>query len=245
LVCAIITVCHFAVVLYIQIQQDSYKTFQGGWFMRRIKSPLIVALLLAFCTTLITPAAPAYAFSVSDLLGQTSAVEKASSGNGIFVILVGLLFGKLFSNLTSGNNNTNSVTPNDVLGASVASSTTGAKLINTAKNYMGVPYVWGGETPSGFDCSGFTQYVMKQNGITIPRTAAEQYATGTPVDKSNLRIGDLVFFTTYKAGASHVGFYMGDGNFIHASSAAAKVTISALSDAYYTQHYIGARRYIN
>jgi cell wall-associated NlpC family hydrolase len=67
---------------------------------------------------------------------------------------------------------------------------------------------------------------------------------GTPVDKKDLQVGDLVFFTTYKPGASHVGFYMGNDKFIHASSAVQKVTINSLSEDYYTQHYIGARRYI-
>lgn len=120
----------------------------------------------------------------------------------------------------------------------------GTAIIATAKQYMNTPYVWGGSSPSGFDCSGFTSYVMAQNGITIPRTAALQFGSGTPVDKTNLKTGDLVFFTTYTAGASHVGFYLGDGNFIHSSSAAGKVTISSLSSTYYTEHYIGARRYI-
>ena len=85
---------------------------------------------------------------------------------------------------------------------------------------------------------------MKENGITIPRTAAEQYEVGTVIDKANLQVGDLVFFTTYKPGASHVGFYMGNRQFIHASSVAKQVTISSLDDTYYTEHYIGARRYI-
>ena len=85
---------------------------------------------------------------------------------------------------------------------------------------------------------------MKENGINLPRTAAEQFAVGTPVNKTNLQAGDLVFFTTYKPGASHVGFYMGNGKFIHASSAAKQVTISELADEYYTSHYIGARRYV-
>lgn len=116
-------------------------------------------------------------------------------------------------------------------------------VINTAKQFLGVPYVWGGSSPSGFDCSGFTTYVMAKNGITIPRTAALQFGTGTPVDKANLKIGDLVFFTTYAPGASHVGFYLGNGEFIHASSAAAKVTISSMNTTYYTSRYVGAKRY--
>ena len=122
-----------------------------------------------------------------------------------------------------------------------ASSSKASAVIATAKNYMGVPYVWGGESPSGFDCSGFTQYVLKKNGISIPRVTADQYGTGASVSKSNLRVGDLVFFTTYKAGPSHVGFYMGGGNFIHASSSKG-VTISSLDSSYYSGRYIGARR---
>jgi cell wall-associated NlpC family hydrolase len=229
-----------------------------------------VALLLALSTTIATPAVPAYAFSVNDLLSQTASSDSSSSGsssssgNGLMNILMGLLLGKLFSNMSSTGSSTSAPTSpvsiTKVLGlpdlstssntgaatgsASTQATATGNALIDTAKKYMGVPYVWGGTTTDGFDCSGFTQYVMKQNGITIPRTAAEQYATGTAVDKSNLRVGDLVFFTTYKEGASHVGFYMGDGKFIHASSANEQVTISNLGDTYYTEHYIGSRRYI-
>ncbi len=222
-----------------------------------------VALLLAITTTIATPAVPAYAFSVNDLLSQTAATgsssgtssSNSSSGNSFMNILMGLLLGKLFNNMSSTGSSNAAAPPvsiNKIAGlpdtstgtASAQATATGNALITTAKKYMGVPYVWGGTTTEGFDCSGFTQYVMKQNGITIPRTAAEQYATGTSVDKSQLRVGDLVFFTTYKEGASHVGFYMGDGKFIHASSANEQVTISNLGDTYYVEHYIGARRYI-
>ena len=120
-----------------------------------------------------------------------------------------------------------------------------AAVVNTAQQYLGIPYVWGGETPgTGFDCSGFTSYVLAQNGITIPRTAALQFGSGTPVTRSDFQIGDLVFFTTYTAGASHTGIYLGDGNFIHASSAAGKVTISNLnSSTYYSARFLGGRRY--
>jgi len=128
-------------------------------------------------------------------------------------------------------------------GTTSYSNSRATAVINTAKSFIGVPYVWGGATPSGFDCSGFTQYVLAKNGISVPRTAAEQYNAGISVSKSDLRVGDLVFFTTYKAGPSHLGFYIGDGNFIHASSSKG-VTISSLSNVYYSEHYIGARRVI-
>ena len=216
-----------------------------------------IALLLAFTTTLAAPAAPAYAFSLTDLTSQTS-TSSSSGGNGFMNILLGLLLGKMFSNTTGSSATAEPVNPVDTISKALGltgisknspvnepNSATASAVITSAKQYMGVPYVWGGSTPSGFDCSGFTQYVMKQNGITIPRTAAEQFATGTAVDKSALKIGDLVFFTTYKAGASHVGFYMGNGQFIHASSAGSKVTISSLDEKYYTEKYIGARRYIS
>lgn len=122
-----------------------------------------------------------------------------------------------------------------------AASSKASAVIATAKSYMGVPYVWGGESPSGFDCSGFTQYVLKKNGVSIPRVTADQFGAGVSVSKSNLRVGDLVFFTTYKQGPSHVGFYMGGGQFIHASSSKG-VTISSLNSSYYSDRYVGARR---
>lgn len=116
------------------------------------------------------------------------------------------------------------------------------QIISTAKRYIGVPYVWGGSSPSGFDCSGFTQYVFKQHGITIPRTTTEQYKLGSYVSKSNLLPGDLVFLqNTYREGISHVGIYVGDGKMIHASSSKG-VVISDLSTSYYVKHYYGARR---
>lgn len=116
------------------------------------------------------------------------------------------------------------------------------KIIASAKQYMGVPYVWGGTSPKGFDCSGLVYYVFKQHGITLNRTAETQYQHGVYVSKSNLKPGDLVFFqNTYKAGISHVGIYIGNGQFIHASSSQG-VTISYLSNSYWASHYYGARR---
>lgn len=123
-----------------------------------------------------------------------------------------------------------------------SSSSQADAIIATAKQYIGVPYLWAGSSPSGFDCSGFVQYVFKAHGISLNRTAATQYKHGSYVSKSNLQAGDLVFFqNTYKAGISHVGIYIGDGKFIHASSSKG-VVISNLSSSYYVSHYYGARR---
>ena len=115
------------------------------------------------------------------------------------------------------------------------------RIISTSMDYIGVPYVFGGTSPYGFDCSGYVQYVFAKAGISLPRTADVQYEVGTPISTTELVPGDLVFFSTYTYGASHVGIYVGDGNFIHASSSQG-VTISSLSSAYYSSHYIGSRR---
>jgi cell wall-associated NlpC family hydrolase len=122
----------------------------------------------------------------------------------------------------------------------------GDRLIKRAKAMEGTPYVWGGESDDGVDCSGLIYKVLLDEGAdasSLPRRASTQMAgLGQPVDKEDLLPGDLVFFTTYKAGASHVGIYLGDGDFIHASSAQSKVTVSNLSEGYYKQRFVGARR---
>lgn len=217
--------------------------------MNNRRTAITLIILINFCITLIMPTTAVMAASpLENILNQTTSSNNGSSSSNFLNTLLGMLLGNLLGKTNPIPNSTDtikSIVPTSSDNQMTTSSQKGDALIATAKTFMGSPYVWGGETTAGFDCSSFTQYVMKQNGITIPRTAAEQYAVGTAVDKSNLQVGDLVFFTTYKPGASHVGFYMGNNQFIHDSSAAKQVTISSLDEKFYTEHYIGARRYIN
>ncbi|TGE31821.1 peptidoglycan endopeptidase [Desulfosporosinus sp. Sb-LF] len=116
-------------------------------------------------------------------------------------------------------------------------------IVDRALSLQGTPYVFGGTTRSGFDCSSFTKYVYASSGISLPRTSYAQFASGVAVGRDNLQPGDLVFFTTYTTGASHVGIYMGGGRFVHASNPSSGVTTSSLSDSFYSSRYLGARRY--
>lgn len=113
------------------------------------------------------------------------------------------------------------------------------RLVQEALRYQGVPYYFGGTTPNGFDCSGFTRYVYAQVGITLPRMADSQYYDLPEV--SELQVGDLVFFETYEPGPSHVGIYIGNRQFVNASSSRG-VVVDSLDSGYWSARYIGARR---
>ena len=124
------------------------------------------------------------------------------------------------------------------------SGSDGDLIISIGKKYLGTPYVFGGTTPDGFDCSGFVQYIFKQVGYNVPRLADEQYLLGNSAKVSQLDEGDLVFFETYMEGPSHVGIYVGNGQFLHVSSSRG-VKIDSLDNEYWSPRFIGARKIIS
>ncbi|UTR12573.1 NlpC/P60 family protein [Evansella sp. LMS18] len=147
--------------------------------------------------------------------------------------------------LSSSNGGTQTATRTTSTASSTASSSSSATsssasgVISTARSLIGSSYVWGGTTPSGFDCSGFIQYSFAQNGTSLPRTVAQMWSAGTSV--SNPQAGDLVFFET-RTGPSHAGIYLGNNQFIHAGSSTG-VTISDMNSSYWGPRYLGAKRF--
>lgn len=130
-----------------------------------------------------------------------------------------------------------------ILPFSTALAATPQEVVNIAKQYIGAPYKYGGTTPSGFDCSGFVIYVFNKVGIQLPRTSADQYTVGTAVSKANLEPGDMVFFekTMSKSGVTHAGIYVGNNQFISATSSSG-IKVDSLSSSYWGPKYVGAKR---
>jgi len=132
---------------------------------------------------------------------------------------------------------TNSAPASDVPDGAAPPPTHGG-VVGIAMQYLGTPYVWGGASPSGFDCSGFVMYVFAQIGVSLPHNAAMMYGYGTPVSRTQLAPGDLVFFN----GLGHMGIYIGGGQFIHSPHTGDVVKISSLGESWYSSTYVGARR---
>ena len=118
------------------------------------------------------------------------------------------------------------------------------RIVETALALQGAPYRNGGTDPSGFDCSGFVEYVFAQNGVALPRDVQQQWSVGRPVSRPDLRPGDLVFFSVTGRGASHVGIAAGSGTFVHAPSSRGRVRTEQLNAPYWSRRFVGARRIV-
>lgn len=219
--------------------------------MKKLKTKLYVVFAVMMLTTAIF-SAPAHAEYYSDYTTLYAGMKSSEVTNlqndlkslGYFNYSPTGYFGSITKQAVINFQTNNGLSPDGIVGHNTARKIKVNQVLKTAKDNLGVPYLWGGTSPAGFDCSGFTSYVLLKNGITVPRSAALQYDSGIAVSKSNLKPGDLVFFTTYKPGPSHVGIYLGNNQFIHASSGAGKITISDLNNTYFAPRYIGARRII-
>ena len=130
-----------------------------------------------------------------------------------------------------------SAAPSDAPGSQPASA-----VLETALSYRGVPYRNGGSDPSGFDCSGFVQWVFAQHGLRLPREVHDQYQFGRSIDRDDVQPGDLVFFETVSRGASHVGIALGGNEFVHAPSSRGVVRVENYTSDYWKQRFVGARR---
>ncbi|KHF38710.1 C40 family peptidase [Halalkalibacter okhensis] len=150
---------------------------------------------------------------------------------------------KSSSNNTSSSNASKESSSKDKSSSASGSNNNSAALVTNlvaeAANHIGVPYQWGGQSTAGFDCSGFTQFVFSQQGISIPRTVAQQWNAGKAVSKPS--VGDMVFFETYTSGPSHNGIYIGNNQFVHSGSSTG-VTITSMDNPYWKERYLGAKR---
>ena len=167
--------------------------------------------------------------------------------NGWYQVKAGNITGYVSGDYVTVSDEGNTTAPLVKETPLISASFTGMDIVNKAKEYIGVPYLWGGFTPMGFDCSGLVQYVYKQFGINLERTTYYQVHQGQIVEKSNLREGDLIFFTTNDDDPndiSHVGIYVGNDMFIQSPKPGDTVRISNLNSAYYTNRYYVAKRII-
>ena len=123
-----------------------------------------------------------------------------------------------------------------------ADNATAQRAADYAQNMIGKPYRYGGNSPTGFDCSGLVQYSYSRAGLPIPRTTKSQRESSAAVGSESLRAGDLIFFDQEGRKSSHVGIYIGDGRFVHAPSSGKQVRVDTLDTKYWKKHYVGARR---
>ena len=165
---------------------------------------------------------------------------------GNYTIDLELNFKNIMNEVTAGQDEqteNNSSSSSSSSSSNSSSNSTGEKLVNLAKSKLGCKYVYGATGPNTFDCSGLTQWCHKQLGITIPRTSLDQSKSGKAVNKSDLQLGDLIFWKTTSAEVGHVGMYVGNNQFIHAPNKSKPVKYDSLDNSYYKSRYVRSRRY--
>ena len=116
------------------------------------------------------------------------------------------------------------------------------RVVESAKRFLGVPYLWGGTTPLGFDCSGLVQLAFRLNGVDLPRDADQQFQVGCSIGVNDLEPADLLFFSNKSSGITHVGIFVGDGQFLHSSGRARGVTVTPFIDRFFQSIFVEARR---
>jgi cell wall-associated NlpC family hydrolase len=186
-------------------------------------------------------------YKVATVARYGSKLPIISYTNGWYNVKVGNVTGYISSDYVSVTDESQISTPIVRETALVESNYTGEDIVAKAKEYLGVPYLWGGFTPVGFDCSGIVQYVYKQLGISLERTTYYQVHQGVVVGRNELKPGDLIFFTTNDddpTDISHVGIYTGNDMFIQAPKPGESVRISNLNSAFYSNRYYVAKRII-
>ena len=186
------------------------------------------------------------AYRVGDQGAEIAELQGKLVGLGYDVMADGA-FGPAMADAIKDFQKSHGMKADGMIGPATYSALLGKEMpdITRGMNYVAgriiTNYVFGGTSPYGFDCSGYVQYVFANAGISLPRTADVQYEVGMPISTTELVAGDLVFFSTYTYGASHVGIYLGDNSFIHASSSRG-ISVDSLGSSYWSSHYIGARR---
>lgn len=194
--------------------------FTNGWY--KVKYDNTIGYVRSDLLTLLEkPAANKGTVAPARLPSDDSSSGSGSSGSS-----------------SSGGNSSSGSSSSD---GNSSSGSIGQQIATYAQSFVGYPYVYGGSSPSGFDCSGFMQYVFGQFGYSINRTATAQLQNGYYVSYDEMQPGDIVYFG-YGSSASHVGLYIGNGNFVHAQSSATGVVISSLSESYYAGRYLCAHR---
>lgn len=219
---------------------------------------LTVAVMMAAVNMLFTAGADAAALRLGDGNADVRVLQERLNSLGYDVGYADGIFGRRTEQAVRALQADNGLEPDGIVGDSTwnvlrSGSTSvsrgldgrndAGRIISVSRRYLGVPYAWGGTTPNGFDCSGFTQYVFGAQGIRLPRTADAQFEMGMPVRYGQWQPGDLVFFSTYESGPSHSGVYLGEGRFISATSSRG-IAIDRMESSYWGPRYVGARRVI-